>query len=91
MVTYHVTSPNRVKFTVTADGDIRIKFNEKATQSDKDRYTNIGYYISNLVKSFGKTMRGNMLPDAASITMYNDNKNESLAITLPPELLKDTQ
>lgn len=62
-----------VKYTITKNGDIRIKISEKH-ENDKKKYEMIGRFITSQLGSIDHTLRGVLRPDYPIITMYNDRK-----------------
>ncbi len=85
MITITVTNTSYIKFTITANGDIRIKVNSDVDESEYPRYVEIGKHIASRLEPRNKTMRGKMRPEDTSITMSNDSKKEHQTITLVKE------
>lgn len=74
-----VTGTSKVKYTVTKDGDLRIKMNESHLP-DKEMYEEIGYMIRKKLGVFDRTMRGSLGLEGSHINMFNDSKTVSVRI-----------
>lgn len=83
MNTLEVTKTNTpfVKYTITKNGDIRIKISEKH-ENDQKKYEMIGRFIAAQLGPIEHTMRGGLRPDDSIITMHNDRKTKNCDIDL---------
>lgn len=78
---FRMTNTGRVKYTITKDGNIRIKISEKHEQ-DKRRYEMIGQFIAAQLGPIEKTMRGVLQPNWPIISMFNVTMTEKREINL---------
>ena len=78
---FKMTATGRVKYTITKDGNIRIKISEKHEQ-DKNKYEMIGQFIAAQLGPIEKTMRGVLQPNWPIISMFNDSMKEKREIDL---------
>lgn len=74
-----VTGTSKVKYTVTVNGDLRIKMNESHL-SDKEMYEEIGNTIRKKLSVINRTMRGSLGTEKDHIIMFNDSKTISVRI-----------
>lgn len=72
-----------VKFTITADSRIQIKYPKNTNENDYPFYESLGNHIARSMPDIDRTMHGNYRPGSEVISMYNDSKNQFIRITIP--------
>jgi hypothetical protein len=80
-IEFKKTETSRVKYTVTKNGDIRIKISEKH-ENDKKKYEMIGRFIAAQLGPIKHTMRGVLRLNYPIITMYNDSMTKKCEINI---------
>lgn len=71
-----------VKFTVTRDGDLRIKVPIGMSQEDIDSWTKAGINLADAISPVDRTYRGKVRIGMSNVTMYNDAKTQSVSVEL---------
>lgn len=82
MITVETTNTNKIKFTVTANGDVRVKVNHSVNESEFPFYVALGEEVSRKLGPVSKTHRGNMTLDDKVLILFNDSKKESVRLMM---------
>lgn len=78
-----ITSNNYVKFTWTAEGNLRIKVPVDDTDEIENKYIEIGYMVVTKLGPVDRTFRGKIeIGKSTILTMYNDSKTISKTVSI---------
>lgn len=82
MITVETTKTDKIKFTCTADGDVRVKVNHSVKEPEFPFYVALGEEVLRKLGPVSKTFRGNMYLDDKELILYNDSKKESVTLKM---------